>query len=65
MIKFYYGCEVFFIIVFDGYIIYVVMEYFGMFFLYENFFKSILFRYIGSDVYFFEEVGKMVYIFIF
>lgn len=60
VIKFYYGCEVFFSIVFDGYIIYVVMEYFGMFFLFENFFKS-----IGSDVYFFEEVGKMVYIFIF
>lgn len=32
--KFYYGVELFFSIVVDSYVVYVVMEFFGMVFLY-------------------------------
>lgn len=40
--KFYYGCEVFFSIVVDEYVVYVVMEFFGMEFFYSIFSLNIM-----------------------
>lgn len=65
VIKVFYGCELFFSIVLDGYVVYVIMEYFGMVFLDDSFFKNLLRRGLDGSFLFFEKVGEMVDKFVF